>query len=518
VTLSSTRRQAFLPLLILTLIALWWLAIGQLKTEWTINPQYSHGWLVPLLAVYLFWRRWQDRPEPSPSSSRRRRWLLLGPSLVIAVTLLPMRIIEEANPDWRLIDWILTAAAAALTLLGFAWSGGRPWVRHFAFPVLFIFCAVPWPTSLENSIVQNLMRLVAGLSVEGLNWIGVPALQLGNMIETDVGVISISEACSGLRTVQATLMAALLFGELDRLSVLYRVLLVPTGFLLAFLCNFLRALFLVALVIHDGPGILTKWHDPVGYMEMFVCLFALYGVSVWFCSLNRAEPVARAQLSRPPWLPPDYILGGSIAWIVLVEIATQGWFAWHEQGLVNRDRWAVRWPVSHVAYREIPITENAAIMLRFNEGHAAGWTESGNREFAIFFFRWKPGRAAAQLARSHNPEICLPASGRVLEKDLGVKILTAGKFRLPFHGYIFSDHNTPIYVFYCSWEDKVQSSPAGELVEDWSVRSRLGAAWAGHRHLGQQVLEVLLSGMPDADAAERDLENLLSEAVQPVGS
>ena len=43
----------------------------QLSAEWSVNAQYNYGWFVPLFAVYLFWLRWQDPPEPEIDPSLR---------------------------------------------------------------------------------------------------------------------------------------------------------------------------------------------------------------------------------------------------------------------------------------------------------------------------------------------------------------------------------------------------------------------------------------------------------------
>src|SRR5215813_4569496 len=54
---------------LVTLTALgtfWLLLFHELSGEWRVNPQYSYGYVVPLLAVILFWRRWLLRPVPSP--------------------------------------------------------------------------------------------------------------------------------------------------------------------------------------------------------------------------------------------------------------------------------------------------------------------------------------------------------------------------------------------------------------------------------------------------------------------
>src|SRR5205823_3058179 len=42
---------------------LWAVLFRHLSSEWSLNEQYSYGWFVPIFAAYLFWLRWEDRPE-----------------------------------------------------------------------------------------------------------------------------------------------------------------------------------------------------------------------------------------------------------------------------------------------------------------------------------------------------------------------------------------------------------------------------------------------------------------------
>src|ERR1044071_7546617 len=82
---------------LLALAALWLGLINQLRTEWSINPQYSYGWGVPFLALYLFLQRWKARPDPAPPGPLRVHATSAG---ILAFFLLPIRLVQEANPDW----------------------------------------------------------------------------------------------------------------------------------------------------------------------------------------------------------------------------------------------------------------------------------------------------------------------------------------------------------------------------------------------------------------------------------
>ena len=197
----------------LLLIFLWGMVINQLRPDWAGSPQYGYGWSVPILAGYLIWKRWLDRPVPQVASHRGVIFALLA---FLGLLYLPARLVLEANADWRLMSWLLTAMVCGFTLLSVALAGGWQWVRYFLFPVLFVFTAVPWPHEVEHALVQSLMRAVASCTVELLTVFGVPAIQSGNLIEVGSGIVGIDEACSGVRSFQSTLMAALFLGELYR--------------------------------------------------------------------------------------------------------------------------------------------------------------------------------------------------------------------------------------------------------------------------------------------------------------
>ena len=103
-------------------------------------------------------------------AQRGALFLLLHACAALAIAalllLLPLRLFEIANPEWRLLAWVHALAVVTLTLLLLCWAGGKAWLRHFAFPVAFIFIAVPWPTALETPVIQGLMRIVARVAAE----------------------------------------------------------------------------------------------------------------------------------------------------------------------------------------------------------------------------------------------------------------------------------------------------------------------------------------------------------------
>src|SRR5437773_7330461 len=134
-------------------------------------------------------------------------------------------------------------------------------MRHFAFPILFIFVAVPWVTPIEVPVVQGLMQIVAAIASEIAALFGIPAHLEGNLIRIPNGLVGVNEACSGVRSLQTSLMIGLLFGELKRLSILRRVVLVAVAAAIAFIGNCIRAFFLVWVAATQNLTAVGRWHD-----------------------------------------------------------------------------------------------------------------------------------------------------------------------------------------------------------------------------------------------------------------
>src|SRR5262249_10351774 len=127
----------------------------------------------------------------------------------LALTIFPTRLIQEANPDWRLASWALALQVAGLTLAAIYLAGGSSWLRHFAFPICFFLIAVPWPSDLEKSAIEHLTRWNAAAVMELLRFWGIPAIQAGNVIKISKGAVGIDDACSGVRSFQAAIMLSL---------------------------------------------------------------------------------------------------------------------------------------------------------------------------------------------------------------------------------------------------------------------------------------------------------------------
>jgi len=487
---------------------LWLWLFYRLHDEWMLNTQYNYGWSVPFLAALIFFLRWQRRPNPDAQPVKSAPALWLG---LILAALLPLRVIEEANPDWRLLGWILALLVVSFTLVSLARLGGWAWVRHFAFPVCFPLVAVPWPVRLENVIVQNLMGVVTSCAVEFAGWIGVGAYQVGNVIELRNGFVGVDDACSGVRTLQAGIMVSLVLGELLQLRRMKRLALVILGCAWVFACNIFRAAALVVLAARSGVGALERWHDLIGTLALVIGLAGLLALAWLWKSDGGPRPLraGAAGLGRS-W--PNQLIGA--AWLVAVFGITELWYRSHEGQFVERTRWQVRWPQANDTLHLLPVAETTRAILHYDEASSAAWEDPGPVRWWSFFARWKPGRSALQLVRSHSPEICLPAVGRIFRGEQSPLSIQAGLVSLDFRVYEFDEAGRALFVFVSIQDDKTEASAAKAGPEEWNALGRLQAAWRGRRNLGQRLLEIAVTGFDDYGGAKEAAAKTVNEIVQ----
>jgi exosortase len=554
---DASHRDAATTILFLALAlgALWFVCCRHLSNEWSINEQYNYGWFVPFFAAYLFWLRWEDRPQIRGRRPDKGGGRVIAISIAVAAlfALLPLRIFEIGNPDWRPLGWAHAAIVVSLTLLVIWFAGGGRWLRHFAFPIAFIFVAVPWVSPIEEPILQGLMRGVAAIAAETMTLFGVPAQLEGNLIRVSSGLVGVNEACSGVRSLQTSLMIGLLFGELKRLTIPRRLALLGAAVTIALVANCWRALLLVWIAATKGLPAIDRWHDIAGYGIVAL----VFAGTMWMASKLGSR---KAKVENDVAIPRSLRAGGSpgpeaaihnpsfrlslspfyflllFLWLLLVEAGGEFWYRAHERNSAAGERWDVRWPESAPGFHEIRIDDGVRSALRFDKGREVWWrlpaafpADPAGACF-LFLFRWEPGTSTILRARAHRPDICLPTAGWRQIADGGVRPYpVTPELSLRFHHFTFvreaalNRHRAFAHAFFCLREDTMraadqrinQANLDSETPGNWSPMDRLRVVREGLRNPGQQVMEVIMltaHEVRDAEA-ETSFADLVRELV-----
>lgn len=282
--LSTQLRRiplGVLPWLGPAFIVFWW--IRDLSFQWSGNPEFQHGWLVAALTGFLIWDRIETSPtDDTPSQSHWPLGLgLLGFPLVTVAEL--YRIGVARSPA----QCMCLSLGCSLFLIGniLLLKGPRT-LRHFAFPFLFFFLAVPIPKIVWNPVVFTLQSWVSILDVELLNLSGIPAARQAHVIVLPNGSVGVDEACSGIRSLQSSLMAALFIADLVLHRLSAKIAFFFLGVALAIIGNLIRSFTLSVLAYRSGIDILEKWHDTAGWS---ILGFTSLGVIALAWVFNRVE-------------------------------------------------------------------------------------------------------------------------------------------------------------------------------------------------------------------------------------
>jgi exosortase len=467
-----------------------------------VDPQYNYGWAVPLCVAFIAWEKWKTF-KPQTGGDRRA----LGSAVLCLFLLGPIWLVHEAAPDWSVVNWSFGFVVCGYLFSLLIYNWGTVSIRPFLFPILFILCAIPWPQRFELAMVQDLMKGVAAAAAEIMAWLDIPARATGNIIRLQIGAVGVDEACSGVRSMQAMLMTSLFLGELKRLHLAGRISLVLIGALFALLFNLVRTTVLVWIAATRGFGEFGKWHDPAGFSILCLTFLCLWGVSHFFPSKHLVS-VSDGKPSfgmAAPW-PVIFLL---TAWILFFVGGTELWYRQRE----NRSSRSltVAWPKDAVDLTDVPISDNARRILLYDNAQCAVWTGDKGIRWLFFFLVWNSGRTSTQSARIHRPENCLAGSGAVLRSELGETVVRIANIPMRFRSYIFDLGGNALYVYYMVWEESNRDLDPGLAIQDYSGIGRLQRVLLAQRNLGQQSIEVVLSGAIDENAASAVLKEKLRE-------
>jgi exosortase len=276
-------------------LAMLWL-VAKTSWYWNHRPDLQFGWVVLLLCAYLCWEAWETRPAPV---LRMRFWgLFLG---LLGFALLFLFQIYQAAFGMKPASLVGLALGVMLVVASnlhfvFGWPG----VRRFAFSFGFFLIALPMPSVVYNLLVGGLQLKIAYLNVELLNLIGIPAQQAGSLIQLPRCTVGVDEACSGIRSLQSTVMATLFIGYLLLRRTGLKILLFGFGVLLALIGNLARSFFLSYMANASGIESLEQYHDAAGWS---ILLFTASGVTFLAWVLGKVEKEIELQTKSEQMVP-----------------------------------------------------------------------------------------------------------------------------------------------------------------------------------------------------------------------
>jgi exosortase len=263
------RRVGFLGLLFLVILGgIYAPAIPELLSDWWNDPNYSHGFLVPLFSGFFVWQRREALKILVPQG----HWLGL-PVLLAGIGTL---ILGDIGAEYFLTRSSFIVIVAGLVLFHL----GVEIFRLLLFPLAFLFFMVPLPAIVFNAIAFPLQGLAAQNAAWTLDLLGVPVLRDGNVIHLSLISLGVTEACSGIRSLVSLLALAVAWAYLSLSGGWSRVLLVLSAVPITVIANAGRVVM---------TGLIGQWfglkyaqgffHSFSGWIIFLVAFLGLWGVN-----------------------------------------------------------------------------------------------------------------------------------------------------------------------------------------------------------------------------------------------
>ena len=231
-----------------------------LVSHWSHISNYSHGPLIPLIALGLVWWKWHDivaaKLEP-----------LSGGIVVVAMAMGIYYLgVKAVQP--RIVVFSLVPLLYGLTLT----LGGRELFRQLFFPITFLLLMIPL-NFLDEKIGFPLRIMVTQASTSVLNWCGIEAVRRGTAIYSSVFHFDVADPCSGIRSLMALTTVTAAYAYVTQHVQWKRWVLFLSAMPLAVLGNMARVTSIAMVAQVYGQELASKtYHDYSGYIVFGVAL------------------------------------------------------------------------------------------------------------------------------------------------------------------------------------------------------------------------------------------------------
>lgn len=233
-----------------------------LVRTWETNPNYSHGYIIPPVVVFLFWREWRRFIANIGSGSA---W-----GLVLIVAALLGHVVSIRAGIFMTQGYSFVLLLFGLCLFIF----GAPATKRVWFPLGYLVFMLPMPPYLVNVVSFQLKVFAARAGSFAAVKMGIPLVRSGMTIHLPGGSLRIADPCSGLRSLIALVALGALFGYLSNGKVWKRVVLFVSSVPLAVAANIVRISMLCLVASLWGiDAALGFFHDFSGLM-LFLIAFA----------------------------------------------------------------------------------------------------------------------------------------------------------------------------------------------------------------------------------------------------
>ncbi len=247
--------------------------IVRLCRSWTDSSE-SHGMLIPAFSLYFVF---QVREELGRTVGKAS---IVGFLSMIGCLAAYLFAINYQYGYPKPILMILMIAAIVFAL------GGWRILRLVWLPILFLWFAIPLPSSIHEGITIPMRMMASSVAAVILNFFpDVTCHASGVLIhgayKGEGFDLNVAEACSGMRLLRAFVALGVAMAYLEKRPLAHRLVLLASTIPIAILCNVIRVLLTGIIYIFVGAKYAQgTLHDMLG-LVMLALAFGFYGIIAW---------------------------------------------------------------------------------------------------------------------------------------------------------------------------------------------------------------------------------------------
>lgn len=263
------------PILLVAIYA-YWPTLVWMEDAWRNEPDYSHGYIVPFLALMLLSHRSDSFPGVRTGASYGGIWLV---ALAVVMRFASRLLYMDFLDGYSLLPLV---AGCVWTLLG-------PVAMLWSLPAIgFLFFMIPLPYQAESLLSWKLQGISTSLSTTMLRVLGQPAVSEGHVIWIGDQRLLVEQACSGMRIFIGVAALAYFWAAMVTRSWIDRIVLLLAVVPLAVLVNSLRITVVGLLYqIVSGTHYRHAIHDWSGYLMIPIAFTLLWAIKKYWEHLYR---------------------------------------------------------------------------------------------------------------------------------------------------------------------------------------------------------------------------------------
>ncbi|MBI3404906.1 MAG: exosortase [Acidobacteria bacterium] len=256
---------------------------ARLIVQWWNDPNFSHGFFVPMFSIFVLWN---DRNRLARTPMQSSNW-----GLPVIVGSLALLVVGVLGAELFLSRSSIVFLLGGLEIYYLGWA----FFRATFFPWAFLFLMIPIPAIIFNQIAFPLQVLASHVATTLLDFSGIPVLREGNVLKLPNMEMEVAEACSGIRSLVSLTTLAIIYGYFLEKKFWPKFFLAVGAIPIAVAANAMRV---------TGTGLLGQWWDPdkaLGFFHTFsgwvifvlslILLFGLHGLIHLFAkTLRRRKP------------------------------------------------------------------------------------------------------------------------------------------------------------------------------------------------------------------------------------